>query len=444
MPVARRCTLLGRENPSTGQPRPTSGSTMRIPVLRSLVLVGLVLGSLLPGQPASAGQPIDAFIDAGLPPAHARYEAAGPSMGPGAQAAQSASPSPAGVSGAPEASADPTACERPASSQPVPAPIDASAFDGYAIVDQPDGGQVLHVGRFDGRTSAALRSDGEIAAAGPSSGEVLAATARGRRSVEWLIDTATGSKRVLRRDPRPIVAVAIDREAGQWFWVTTRPDQSAALWRAPLAGGPPVRIAGPREAHASFLTSGTGRVAWWGLGPQGTFAVVFDAADGSLTDVEGVTGDVVGFLGDDLVWYGGGGSELGYPLRAFDPSTGASRDVATGDGYFATIASDAQGGDVLVTETIDPDGTALYVAMDASGTDSRLRAGPTAERWIQRATPWQGYETPGYLPVVPDGRFPGGDMAADWVLIPLDGGAPVTPSGPTPTVSPPPTASAAP
>lgn len=336
-----------------------------------------------------------------------------------------------------EASPSPSASEAP-SAVPSVAPdlpaTDPHAFAWYDMV-ATGAGEELHVGRFDDRTWAPLVSDDPIQASGPAYGQVLAATTRGPGSDVWLIDSGTGELQLLRRTDRRVRALALDTNGAAWWWVVKDAKGGSTLWRQRAAyGSASAAMAGPRVADLSFLTPGPGRVAWWGLDGRGRMFATIVNLDGTTVKVDPIKGDVVGFLGDELISYAGTGSELGYPLVAFDPATRTTREIVPAGAAFAMIGTDATGTSVLIAQVPDETGTWRYAAIGADGQVTLLDAGAPADHWMSRSTPYQGSSTPGFLPLTPTGGFGGLDMATDWVLVPLDGGpttGPVLPAAST-------------
>lgn len=346
---------------------------------------------------------------------------------PGVGVAQSA------ASPSPSASVSPLPSAAPSVAPGLPA-SDPRSFAWYDLVTT-GAGKELHVGRFDGRTWAPLVSEDSIQASGPAYGRVLAATTRGPGSDAWLIDAGTGESQLLRRTTRRIRALALDPNGGAWWWVTTNPKGASILVRQPVVfGRASATMAGPRDVSLSFLTPGPGRVAWWGLDGRGRMFATIVNGDGTAIKVDPIAGDVVGFLGDELISYAGTGSELGYPLVAFDPATKTTREIVPAGASFAMIGTDATGASVLIAQVPDETGTWRYAAIGADGQVTLLDAGAPADRWMSRSNPYQGSSTPGFLPLTPTGGFGGIDMATDWVLVPLDGGptaGPVLPAAST-------------
>lgn len=342
-----------------------------------------------------------------------------------------------------QADVSPSAPPSPAAASPAPSPSVAPAmlssdprtFAWYDLLST-GAGEELHVGRFDDRTWVALTSDDPIVASGPGNGRVIAATARERGSDLWLIDTATGEVETLRRDNRRIESVALEPSGGMWWWVTTDADGASTLWRRSGPGRRAMLVAGPRPTRLSIVTAGSGRVAWWGVDGRGRrFATIVDT-DGNTVPVKPIVGDVVGLLGDELITYGTAGSALGYPLVAFDPATGTTREVVAGGASFATIGMDATGAPVLIAQALDETGAWRYEVIDAEGRVTLLDGAVPTGVSLAGAARDQGSTTPGFLPLTANGGFADVDMATDWLLLPFDGSPATGPALPVASTAP--------
>jgi hypothetical protein len=142
-------------------------------------------------------------------------------------------------------------------------------------------------------------------------------------------------------------------------------------------------------------------------------------------------------LGDELVvWEDAPMGALKLPLRAIDRD-GASRRIADQDGWAAAVYRAEDGSARLVYEGEDETGRHTLSVLEPGGSTGRViyTGGPDPfdpPVQVVWRTQWMGIEVPGYVPVFPNAQVFLGEEYVDTygqhprVLVPLDGGEPIT------------------
>lgn len=325
------------------------------------------------------------------------------------------------------ATADLPACPANGRSAPSTGLSGAAWYRLDPLLDQAGGlaGQRLEAGLLGGPAGLRLDLDAESFAAGPSGGRLVVGTDDGRRSLVRLVDVAAACadlahdgpglirRAVLSPDGRSLVEFRLDR----------RQRADGGIWRRPLDGGPPSRLAEPLPSNERLGLIFSTELAWGadGLlvvascGESACLTRIVDPASGEVVTVDDPhVGEPIG-LGDRRLVAWAGCPALPCPIVARDLATGRTTTIARLAGL-ATVRSDAAGRTLLVFE----DHAARRIAVvDLDGRPVTTLARPaTSARLVASGGRAQaGVELPaGWFALGRDGRA-GGRRADDATFV---------------------------
>lgn len=275
-------------------------------------------------------------------------------------------------------------------------------------------GQRLVVGRVGRRGAFELPLGVESFASGPAGGRILAGNDDGRRSTLRILDVGRRCA-VVVHEGRDLIRRAVFDRSGAGI-VEFRLDRSSradlGVWSRPLDGSTPRRILEPLAPSArigrvfatelSWSTDGQ-RLVVTSCGEAFCLARILDRSSGRVTTVDnhGI-GEVIGFVGDDLVAYGGC-HWLPCEIVAMNLRTGRVRDLAPLAGLAAVSVSDA--GAVVAFEDFETRGIVRVVRLDGTALrtlplEAGLRLVPAPDRALA------GIELPAGVIALAEGSRP--------------------------------------
>jgi hypothetical protein len=321
----------------------------------------------------------------------------------------------------------------------------------FTLGGTPEGErQYLYVGRLDGKAYRAVVADGRIAATGPSQGRVLAWWRDGDRSVVVLVDTADGSSRVVLESDEVVDSAAFGPD-NDFYWISRERDgaDNPTVWRSDLVGGNRERLDPSLSGTMAFMTPSDDlqHIAVWSISDDGSRSYqVLDTDRRTMTaiPVDGF-GDVIGFLGSQILVYAEDPTDEGMPIVAIS-ADGEARTLAHTQ-FVAAVYRDAEGTEHLVHDSSDHGRYVVFEQTEDSTAARAMFAVAVADFFEGAprlmARHWgNGIETRGWVPILPGGgllhdastdaeEFSG----VDRLLVSLDGTTQVD-LGPEPEVQP--------
>lgn len=288
-------------------------------------------------------------------------------------------------------------------------------------------GHVLAVGASDRATTVAL--DAEAAVSGPVGDGILVASDDGAQSLLAVVDARRGCAVAVGRSDQVVRRALLEPggEAVVEHRLERSTRESLGIWRRPLGGEAPTRIAPPIPHDERFGRTFSTELSWTDDGRltiQSCAAVacrtrILDQRTGALAAAvdDPDQGELIGVSGDLLVTYAACRS-LPCRIVATDLRAGTRRTLAEAAGLARLIADPA--GTRLVHELDGPGSGRLRSVAPAGGSDRVVPLGdglvlaPSASRSRSAlALP------PGWLLVSPDGRAH--SLGRSWMVDPLSG-----------------------
>lgn len=247
----------------------------------------------------------------------------------------------------------------------------------------------------------------DIRTSDPVDGKILAMWLDGDKRVVELVDTADGSRRELRR-MTGWVSASLSPSGRHWCWVSFDGERWGGLWRQPISGGRAVRLVDPwRGGGGSMIWSTDGsRLAIAGRrdGFRNDYRI-FEPESGRLHQIlDAEYGEVVGFLGEELLVRAYTEGERQYPILAIDPADGSTRMViGERDGIIAAVIP-TRDGPRLVYNWPDDDMRLRFYAHGLRGEPPTLLYTGQAPWWDSRAGLVHGIELEDWIAIFPRGE----------------------------------------
>lgn len=283
------------------------------------------------------------------------------------------------------------------------------------VLDDAGGldGQRLVVGRVGRRGAFELPLGVESFASGPARGRILVGNDDGRRSTLRILDVGKRCATVVHAGRNLIRRAVVDPSGNGMveFRLARSSRADLGVWSRPLDGTKPTRLLEPLAPNARIGRVFATELSWSAEGQRlvvkscgETFCVarVLDRSSGRVITIDDHrVGETIGFVGDELVAYGGC-PWLPCEIVAMNVKTGRVRDLAPLAGLAAVYVSDGRA--VVAFEDFELRGSLRVVGLNGIALrtlplEAGLRLVPAPDRALA------GIELPaGVIALAPGSR----------------------------------------